>query len=608
MSEPQAGSAAGQPATGRGAAGDAPSAAVDATSAPAAAPTAPVTTPATTPVTKTTATKTATKTTATKADAVKSDRKADPEQDAAPQPAEEEPRSPREIRLVMVGLVVTMLLAMLDNLIVGTAMPTIVGDLGGAEHLSWVVTSYILATAASTPIWGKLGDLYGRKGTFLTSIVIFLAGSALSGLSQDMTQLIAFRAVQGLGAGGLMVGVMSIIGALVPPRDRGKYQGMFAAVMALATIGGPLVGGFITDHLSWRWTFYINLPLGVVALAVVVATLKLPKVRSSARIDWFGALLLTVGIVALTLITTWGGHEYAWGSQQILGLAALAAASLIAFCYVEQRVEEPMLPLALFKNLNFTLVNVIGFVVGFVMFGSTVFLPLYQQTVQGASATNSGLLLMPMMLGMLVISLVVGQAITKTGKYRIYPIIGTAVMAGGSLLLSLLSTETSTFESACYMVVLGAGMGFLMQVAMLVAQNSVELKDMGVASSTATLFRTIGGSFGVALFGALFNSRVTATMEERLGSTAGAGVQGDPAQMTPGALRALPEPVQDAYHHAVANGMHSVFLWSAAVAVIAIAAALFLREVPLRSAGDPGGKPAADAGQPDAKPSEPVAV
>ena len=498
---------------------------------------------------------------------------------------EEQVRTPREIRLVMIGLVVTMLLAMLDNLIVGTAMPTIVGDLGGGEHLSWVVTSYTLATAASTPIWGKLGDLYGRKGTFLTSIVIFLVGSALSGLSQNMNELIGFRALQGLGAGGLMVGVMSIMGALIPPRERGKYQGMFAAVMALATIGGPLLGGFITDHFSWHWIFYINLPLGVVALAVVVVTLHLPKVRSTARIDYVGAALLTVGIVSLTLITTWGGQQYEWGSKQILGLGALAAASLIAFCYVEQRVEEPMLPLTLFKNRNFSMVSVIGFIVGFVMFGSTVFLPLYQQTVQGASATNSGLLLMPMMLGMLVVSLVVGGAVTKTGKYRIFPIIGTVVMAAGTLLLSTMGTDTSTLTSAVFMVVLGAGMGFLMQITMLVAQNSVELKDMGVASSTATLFRTIGGSFGVALFGALFNKQVTSTMQARLGDQAGAGAGANPGQMTPAALRTLPAPVQDAYHHAVANGMHTVFLWAAAVSVIAIAAAVFLREVPLRGAG-----------------------
>ncbi|MFJ9520934.1 MDR family MFS transporter [Kitasatospora sp. NPDC101801] len=495
--------------------------------------------------------------------------------------ADPTPRTPREIRLVMIGLVVAMLLAMLDNLIVGTAMPTIVGDLGGAEHLSWVVTSYTLATAASTPIWGKLGDLYGRKGTFLISIGIFLLGSALSGLSQTMTQLIAFRAVQGLGAGGLMVGVMSIMGALVPPRDRGKYQGMFAAVMALATIGGPLVGGFITDHLSWHWTFYINLPLGIVALAFIVVTLKLPKVRSTAKIDYLGAILLTVGITSLVLITTWGGQEYAWGSKQILGLSALAVASLIGFCYVEQRAEEPMLPLGLFRNRNFALVSVIGFIVGFAMFGAVTFLPLYQQTVQGASATNSGLLLMPMMFGMLVVSLVVGGIVTKTGKYRIFPIIGTTVMAGGSLLLSTLGTDTSQFTSACYMVVLGAGMGFLMQITMLVAQNSVELKDMGVASSTATLFRTIGGSFGVALFGALFNNQVTSTM-----AASGAQVPGGHGQLGPDALRALPAKFQDAYHHAVSNGMHTVFLWGAVISLVAVAAALFMRETPLRGAGD----------------------
>ncbi|MFJ9696758.1 MDR family MFS transporter [Kitasatospora sp. NPDC101183] len=507
-------------------------------------------------------------------------------------PEEEMPRSPREIRLVMIGLVVTMLLAMLDNLIVGTAMPTIVGDLGGAEHLSWVVTAYTLATAASTPIWGKLGDLYGRKGTFLISIVIFLVGSALSGLSQTMNELIGFRALQGLGAGGLMVGVMSIMGALVPPRERGKYQGLFAAVMALATIGGPLVGGFITDHLSWHWTFYINLPLGVIALAVVTVTLKLPKVRSTARIDYLGALLLTTGIVSLTLITTWGGQQYAWGSKHIIGLAVLAVAALIAFCYVEQRVEEPMLPLSLFRNLNFTMVSIIGFIVGFVMFGSTVFLPLYQQIVQGASATNSGLLLMPMMLGMLVVSLVVGQTVTKTGKYRIFPIIGTVVMAAGMFLLSTMGTETSRLTSACWMLVLGAGMGFLMQITMLLAQNSVELKDMGVASSTATLFRTIGGSFGVALFGALFNNRVADTMKERLGEAAGAGggVK-DPSQVSPAVLRTMKPEIQDAYHHAVSNGMHTVFLWGAAVAIIALAAAVFIREVPLRGAA-PGEKPA----------------
>ncbi|MFJ5230717.1 MDR family MFS transporter [Kitasatospora sp. NPDC088391] len=517
----------------------------------------------------------------------------EPSTDLGKKPEEFEQRSPREIRLVMVGLVITMLLAMLDNLIVGTAMPTIVGELHGSEHMSWVVTAYTLATAASTPIWGKVGDLYGRKGSFLVSIVIFLVGSALSGLSQSMDQLIAFRAVQGLGAGGLMVGVMSIMGALVAPRDRGKYQGMFAAVMALATVGGPLIGGFITDHLSWRWTFYVNLPLGAVALAFVVVVLKLPKVRSNAKIDYLGSLLLTVGIVSLVLITTWGGHEYAWGSKQILGLAALGVASLIGFCYVEQRVAEPVIPLGLFRNLNFTMVSIIGFIVGFAMFGAVTFLPTYQQIVQGASATNSGLLLMPMMFGMLVVSLVVGQAITKTGKYRIYPIIGTVVMTGGTLLLSTLSVDTKSFTSSCYMVVLGAGMGFLMQVTMLVAQNSVELKDMGVASSSATLFRTIGGSFGVALFGTLYTNQVNDSLQklppEVLAHMKQGGGEGMSA-MNPATLQHLPANVLDAYRHGISNGMHTVFLWGTVICLVAVAAALFVREVALR-----GGPAAAEA-------------
>ncbi|ROR43719.1 MDR family MFS transporter [Kitasatospora cineracea] len=491
-------------------------------------------------------------------------------------------RPHREIRLVMVGLVITMLLAMLDNLIVGTAMPTIVGELHGAEHMSWVVTSYTLATAASTPIWGKVGDLYGRKGSFLVSIVIFLLGSALSGLSQSMGQLIAFRAVQGLGAGGLMVGVMSIMGALVLPRDRGKYQGMFAAVMALATVGGPLIGGFITDHLNWRWTFYVNLPLGAIALVFIVVVLKLPKIRSNAKIDYFGAVLLTVGIVSAVLVTTWGGHEYAWGSKQILGLGTLGLASLIGFCYVEQRVAEPIIPLKLFRNRNFTMVSIIGFIVGFAMFGAVTFLPTYQQIVQGASATNSGLLLMPMMFGMLVVSLVVGQAITKTGKYRIFPIIGTTVMAGGSLLLSTLAVDTKSFTSSCYMVVLGAGMGFLMQVTMLVAQNSVEMKDMGVASSSATLFRTIGGSFGVALFGTLYINRLNDTLKAA-GMPAGGESTGS---MSPETLKSMPPEAVSVLQHGIANGMHTVFLWGTVISVVAIAASLFLREVKLRGGAD----------------------
>ncbi|MFE2432127.1 MDR family MFS transporter [Streptomyces sp. NPDC059373] len=489
----------------------------------------------------------------------------------------------RSVRVVLFGLMIAMLLAMLDNMIVGTAMPTIVGELGGLNHLSWVVTAYTLATAASTPIWGKLGDMYGRKGIFMSSIVIFLIGSALSGMAQDMGQLIAFRAIQGLGAGGLMVGVMAIIGDLIPPRERGKYQGMIAGVMAVAMIGGPLVGGTITDNWGWRWSFYINLPLGAVALFMISAVLHLPKKRVEASIDYLGAALLTVGITSLVLLTTWGGNQYAWGSGQIIGLLVLGVAALAAFVYAETRAAEPVVPLHIFRSRNFSLISVIGFLVGFVMFGSMTFLPLFQQTVQGASATNSGLLLLPMLLAMMIVSLIAGRVTTQTGRYKVFPIVGGALITVGLYLLSTMDTGTTRFTSGLYMAVLGAGMGFLMQITMLIAQNSVEMKDMGVGSSSSTLFRTIGGSFGVSLFGAIFAHQVTATMAARSGQ-AGASATSGAAQLDMASLAKLPPAVKDAYLHAVASGTHHVFLWGAAVSVVGFAAAFFVKEIPLRGA------------------------
>ncbi|WP_406271640.1 MFS transporter [Streptomyces sp. NBC_00191] len=501
----------------------------------------------------------------------------------------------RSVRVVILALMIAMLLAMLDNMIVGTAMPTIVGELGGLEHLSWVVTAYTLATAASTPIWGKLGDMYGRKGTFLTSIVLFLIGSALSGMAQDMGQLIGFRAIQGLGAGGLMVGVMAIIGDLVPPRERGKYQGMMAAVMAVAMIGGPLVGGTITDHLGWRWSFYINLPLGAVALAMVTAVLHLPKKeRTKARIDYLGAGLLTVGITSIVLVTTWGGTEYAWDSAVIMELIAIGVAALTGFFFVETKAAEPIMPLHIFRSRNFSLMSVIGFLTGFVMFGAVLFLPLYQQSVQGASATNSGLLLLPMLMSMLVVSMIAGRVTTSTGKYRLFPINGGGLMMVGLYLLSTMDTETSRLSSGLYMAVLGAGMGFLMQITMLVAQNSVELKDMGVASSGATLFRTLGSSFGVAIMGALFTSRVQHEMAARGGSA----ITERSAQLDAASLSKLPDPVREAYEVAVSSGTHAAFLLGAAVAVVGFLAAFFVKEVPLRGAAPtPAAEPSADAEQ-----------
>ncbi|WP_445526633.1 MDR family MFS transporter [Streptomyces cyslabdanicus] len=504
-------------------------------------------------------------------------------------------KQPRSVRVVLLALMIAMMLAMLDNMIVGTAMPTIVGELGGLQHLSWVVTGYTLATAASTPLWGKLGDMYGRKGAFMTSIVIFLLGSALSGMAQNMGELIGFRAIQGLGAGGLMVGVMAIIGDLIPPRERGKYQGMMAGVMALAMIGGPLVGGTITDNWGWRWSFYINLPLGAVALVAISAVLHLPKKRSEARIDYLGAVLLTVGISSIVLVTTWGGSEYAWASARIMELIAIGVVALVGFVLWQGKAAEPIVPLHIFRSRNFSLMSLIGFITGFVMFGAVLFLPLYQQSVQGASATNSGLLLLPMLAAMMVVSLVAGRVTTSSGRYKVFPVVGSVLMITGLYLLSLLDTGTTRLTSGLYMAVLGAGMGCLMQITMLVAQNSVELKDMGVASSSTTLFRTLGSSFGVAIMGALFNNRVQHVMAERAGAL-GRGITEQSAQLDAASLAKLPAQAREAYQHAVSAGTHSAFLLGAVVAVVALVAAVFVKEVPLRGAG-PAAKDRSGAGE-----------
>ena len=501
----------------------------------------------------------------------------------------------RNLRVILWGLAITMLLAMLDNTIVGTALPRIIGDLNGdPAHLSWVVTAYILGSTVSTPIWGKIGDLYGRKSIFITAVVMFLVGSALCGLANGMMQLIAFRAFQGLGAGGLFVGVMAIIGDLVSPRERGKYMGMFAAVMAAAMIGGPLAGGFLTDNLSWRWAFYINVPIGGVALFVLVTKMHLPKYRSEHRIDWWGAGLLSVAVTTLVLLTTWGGVEYRWASPQILGLGALTIAATGAFLWLERRVPEPILPLTVFANRNFSLVTAIGFLVGLAMFGAVTFLPLYQQTVQGASATNSGLLLLPMMGGMLVTTIVIGRATTRTGRYRIFPIVGGVVMALGFLLLAQLDSSTSKPLSAVYMVVLGTGMGFLMQTTMLVAQNSVHPRDMGVASSTSTFFRNIGGSVGVSIFGAIFANRLQHELISRFGAdTAGrfSGGSGG-GRIDPDTLGQLPVSVRTGLLDSISHATASIFVVATVLAVAVPVLAWFVKEVPLRS-----GVPTGDAAE-----------
>src|SRR4051794_3045838 len=504
----------------------------------------------------------------------------------APADAAPAPRTKREIYTVMSGLMIAMLLAMLDNLIVGTALPTIVGELGGLEHLSWVVTAYTLATAVSTPLWAKFGDLLGRKYVFMASIVVFLVGSALSGLSQDMNQLIMFRALQGLGAGGLMVGAMAIIADLVPPRERGRYQGLMAAVMPLAFIAGPLLGGLLTDHASWRWAFYINIPLGIIALVVIALTMKLPRHRrGKVSIDWVGAFLLAAGVAALTLFTSWGGSQYAWDSWQIILLIVGAVVALALFVVVEpwvaRRGGDPILSLALFRSGNFSAAIVMTFLVGFAMFGAVTFLPQYQQIVQGASATNSGLLLLPMMGGALVTSLVGGQIVTRTGHYKALLVVGSLVMAAGLGLFATMGTDTTQAVTSLYMVVLGVGMGLLMQTTMLVVQNSVAMRDVGAASGAATLFRTVGGSLGVSLLGTLFTSRLTSELAQSAGA-AGAGQITGGAQLTPAMLGQLPEAVRTAYQSAIASGVGVVFLWAAIIALLAVVGALLIREVPLR--------------------------
>jgi EmrB/QacA subfamily drug resistance transporter len=501
---------------------------------------------------------------------------------AKDQAQDQVPGRRREVMVVLPGLLLAILLAMLDNMIVGTALPKIVGQLGGLDQISWVVTAYVLGTTVSTPLWGKIGDLYGRKNIFLTSIVIFLVGSALSGMSQTMGQLIGFRALQGLGAGGLMVGAMAIIGDLVPPRERGRYQGFMASVMGLAMIGGPLVGGVITDHLSWRWAFYVNLPLGAIALFLLVTKLHLPKYRTEHRIDWLGAGLLSVGITALVLITSWGGHRYAWGSAQILWLGVIGVLALVAFGFAEHRAAEPVLSLNLFRNRNFALISAIGFLLGFTMFGAMNFLPLFMQTVQGESATASGLMLLPMMVGMMAVSLVVGNMITKTGRYKIYPVIGGVVMTLGIILLARLDVNTSKLELAIFMIVLGAGMGFLMQTSMLIAQNSVEQKDLGVASSSAAFFRSIGGSFGVSLFGTLFIRVFNDDLTRSFGSAAAKATGGN-GQVDPEALRRLPDAVRLPIQSAIADGLGTVFVWAIPFAAIVAVVALFIKHIALRT-------------------------
>jgi EmrB/QacA subfamily drug resistance transporter len=518
----------------------------------------------------------------------------------------------RALAAIFVALMLGMFLAALDQTIVSTALPTIAGDLGGLNHLSWVVTSYLLASTASAPLYGKLGDMYGRKPMFLAAIVIFLGGSVLAGASQSMIELVGFRALQGLGAGGLMVGAQAIIGDIVTPRERGRYMGLIGAVFAVASVAGPLLGGFLVEQLSWRWVFYVNMPVGALALVIVWLRLRLPARTRRHQIDYLGATLLTGGVSALVLLTTWGGTEYPWSSPVILALGAAGAVLLAAFVVQERRAAEPVVPLKLFRSSIFRVSSAMAFVIGFAMFGAIVFLPLYLQLVYGASPTSSGLRMLPLMAGLLVASIGSGRIISRIGRYRAFPIVGTATLTVGMFLLSRLEADTAPWVASAYMLVVGLGIGLVMQVLILVVQNDAPSEDIGVATSTATFFRSVGGSFGVALFGAIFASRLATELGHlpvaavaRLGS----GVQLNPAEAAQ-----LPPAVHAQFLVAFSNALDAVFLWGAPIALVAFGLSWLLKEVPLRdsvhgpaaeeaAAGGAGSEALAEPGRPAPAPA-----
>jgi EmrB/QacA subfamily drug resistance transporter len=487
----------------------------------------------------------------------------------------------RALATVFGALMLGMFLAALDQTIVSTALPTIVGDLGGLNHLSWVVTSYLLAATASTPLYGKLGDMYGRKPVFLAAILIFLGGSMLSGLSRSMTELIAFRALQGMGAGGLMVGAQAIIADIVPPRDRGRYMGVIGAVFAVSSVAGPLLGGFLVETISWRWVFYVNMPIGVLAVLVVAFRLHLHTPSQRRSIDYLGAGLLTAGVSALILVTTWGGSEYAWGSPVIVGLAVGGVALVGAFIWQERRAAEPIIPLTLFRSSVFRVATALGFFIGLAMFGAIIFIPLFLQLVYGVTPTSSGLRMLPLMAGLLGASIVSGRVISRIGRYKAFPIAGTAITTVGMFLLSRLDLGTAPWVASAYMLVVGVGIGLVMQVLVLVVQNDAPARDVGVATSTATFFRSMGGSLGVALFGAIFASRLASQLASVPGHAAAhlsGGVNISPAQ-----VHALPAAVRHDFLLAFVNALQPVFLVGAALTAVTFMFALLLKEIPLRA-------------------------
>ncbi|MFJ1968528.1 MFS transporter [Streptomyces sp. NPDC087903] len=500
--------------------------------------------------------------------------------DPAPAPAPAVVLGPRRVKLVFLALVLALLLAALEQMIVATALPKIVGELHGLDRMSWTITAYLLTATVGLPVYGKLGDLLGRKGVFQFAIVVFVVGSALAGRARTMDQLIAFRAVQGVGAGGLMIGVQAILADIVPPRQRARYMGLIGAAFGLASVAGPLLGGYFTDHLTWRWCFYVNVPFGLLTLALVTVVLKLPKPAVRARLDLLGALLLTAASTCLVLLTSWGGSEYAWNSRLVLGLGAGAAVATVLFLLAERFAAEPLIPLRLFRDSVFNVTGLVGLVIGVALFGAASYLPTFLQMVDGASATESGLLMLPMMGGIVGASIIAGQLISHTGRYKIYPVLGCALAAVGMWLLSRLDVDTPRLQYSVWMAVLGAGIGMVMPVLVLAVQNSVRPADVGTATSANNYFRQIGGSVGAAVFGTLFASRLAEALAQRL--PAGAGLP-DPESITPQLVHTLPPALRDGYIRAYADAMPRIFLYLVPVLVLGLLIAFFLEEKPLVS-------------------------